>query len=621
MAATFKTNPVSLDELLKDCEAGKIQLPEFQRSWVWDEDRIKGLIASISQAFPVGALMTLETGGDVKFAPRMIQGAPSPSPAIHPGSLLLDGQQRMTSLYQTARRDQVVETVTARNAKVRRWYYIDMRKALDASTPREEAVVGVPEDRIVRSNFGKDIDLDLSGVAHEYEQAMFPVNRLFNWFDWGMGFLAHAAGDTERTKLFNDFRQSVIENFATYQVPVIALDKTTSREAVCLVFEKVNTGGKALDAFELVTAIYASDGFNLRDDWAAREARLRRHEVLKNISSTDFMQAMSLLHTKSERAAARSAGVEDHELPAVSATRQSLLRLPLAAYQAWADKVEDGFDKAARFLHLQKVYRARDLPYQSQVTPLAAIIVELGGLWESDSVRSKLARWYWNGVFGELYGSATESRLARDVMELPAWINGGSEPSTIVQATFDANRLGSMRTRLSAAYKGVNALLMQAGAHDFRSGQAFDQTIYFDEAVDIHHIFPKAWCLKEKIDPERFDSIINKTPLAARTNRILGGVAPSAYLARLEKGWDQDPAMEEDRLNELLSSHGVAPPALRANDFDAFYAARREFLLQLIENATGKPVHRGEGANEAEDYSDEIEPAETDLPTEEEEPA
>ena len=56
----FKTNPISLEELLRYCGSGKIQLPDFQRSWVWDEDRIKSLIASISQAFPVGALMTLE---------------------------------------------------------------------------------------------------------------------------------------------------------------------------------------------------------------------------------------------------------------------------------------------------------------------------------------------------------------------------------------------------------------------------------------------------------------------------------------------------------------------------------------------------------------------------------
>jgi hypothetical protein len=611
MPASFKTNPISLDQLLKDCESGTIQLPDFQRSWVWDEERIKGLIASISQAFPVGALMTLETGGGPEFAPRLIQGAPSENATRSPVSLLLDGQQRMTSLYQTTRRQAVVETVTARKARVKRWYYIDMLKALDEGVAREDAIIGVPEDRIVRSNFGKEIELDLSAQQKEFENLMFPVNRAFDWYDWKDGFDDYwlDKGDMQKRKFFRQFQDAILENFKGYHVPVIALDRTTSKEAVCLVFEKVNTGGKALDAFELVTAIYASSGFRLRDDWAQREARLQRHKVLSQISSTEFLQAVSLVHTRAVRREAELAGSEGRELPQVSATRQSLLKLPLEAYTAYADQVAAGFDRAARFLRLMKVYRVVDLPYQSQITPLAAILVELGDRWESDEVRRHLAKWFWNGVFGELYGSATESRFARDMIDVPAWIGGGPVPATVAQATFDANRLDSMRTRLSAAYKGVSALLMRTGANDIRSGQDFDQTVFFDETVDIHHIFPKAWCEKAGISPKVYDSIINKTPLAARTNRIIGGVAPSAYLARLERGWDGDPPMAADRLNDLVVSHKIEPALLRADDFGAFMAARRNALLALIEGAMDKPVYRGQVANEAEDYDEDSEPS------------
>jgi hypothetical protein len=611
VGGSFKTNPVSLAELLRDCERGAIQLPDFQRSWVWDEERIKGLIASISQAFPVGALMTLETGGEVDFAPRLIQGAPPDNAKQKPTALLLDGQQRMTSLYQTALRKTVVETVTARNARVKRWYYIDIRRALDPEVAREEAIVGVPADRLIKSNFGKDIDLDLSTSEREYEAMMFPVNCVFDWDDWKDGFGDYwiAKGELEKRGFFKTFQDGVLQNFRSYDVPVIALDRDTSKEAVCLVFEKVNTGGKALDAFELVTAMYAADGFRLRDDWAAREKRMKSRPALTNISSTEFMQAISLLHTKAIRRAAEGEGRENP--PAVSATRQSLLKLPLAAYQNHANIVETGFDRAARFLRLLGVYRGYDLPYQSQLTPLAAILAELGDGWENVEIRHKLMRWYWNGVFGELYGSATESRLARDIQEVPAWLAGGPEPSTIVQSTFDAQRLQSMRTRLSAAYKGVSALLMKKGANDFRSGQAYDQTVFFDEQVDIHHIFPKAWCEKAKLPPEDYDSIINKTPLGARTNRILGGVAPSEYVARLERGWEGSPAISADKLDDLLRSHLIDPGHLRTDDFAGFLKARREELLKLIEDATGKTVYRGEGSNEAETYGEDEAESET----------
>ena len=137
MATAFKTNPVGLEDLLRQCQSGDLQLPDFQRSWVWDDERIRGLIASISQAFPVGALMTLETGGEVDFKPRPVQGAPEQAFKRKPVALLLDGQQRMTSLYQTTLRNQVVETVTPRQVKVKRWYYIDIRKA--ARSQRGEA--------------------------------------------------------------------------------------------------------------------------------------------------------------------------------------------------------------------------------------------------------------------------------------------------------------------------------------------------------------------------------------------------------------------------------------------------------------------------------------------------
>ena len=71
----FKTNPVSLKQLLDNVDSGKIQLPDFQRGWVWDDDRIRGLLASVSSGFPVGAIMTLEAGGEIRLKSRMIEGA------------------------------------------------------------------------------------------------------------------------------------------------------------------------------------------------------------------------------------------------------------------------------------------------------------------------------------------------------------------------------------------------------------------------------------------------------------------------------------------------------------------------------------------------------------------
>ncbi len=623
--STFKTNPYYLHELLKDCHRGQVQLPEFQRSWVWDEERIKGLISSISRAFPVGALMTLETGGEVLFKPRPVEGAPDEAKNARPHWLLLDGQQRMTSLYQVTLRGKVVETVTPRNKKVKRWFYIDIRKALDPAIDREEAIVGLPEDRMIRSDFGREIVLDLSTPEKEYENLMFPITQVFDWDDWQDGFDSYWSGDANDAlrKTFREFKRTVLENFKSYQIPVISLDRSTSKEAVCVVFEKVNTGGKPLDAFELVTAMYAADGHELRKDWYGDDQHKGRHQIfvdtlrpadseagiIANVSNTDFLQAISLFYTRERRREAESAGKTGKELPAVIGNRQALLNLPLAAYKQYEKQVEQGFIRTTKFLHMLHIYRIFDLPYQSQIVPLAAILADIGEAWEHESNRAKLVRWYWNGVFGELYGSAVESRIARDFMEVPVWLNGGPEPSTVSETIFRADRLKTMRMRLSAAYKGVNALLMKEGAQDFRSGQKFDHTVFFGENVDIHHIFPQDWCKGQGIKPTVFDSIINKTPLSFRTNRIIGGVAPSQYLAKLEKGDKHTPSIEQDRLHAYLRSHMINPELLMSDDFGVFMEDRQKRLLGLIEQAIGKRAYTGEEQEEGVDVEDDMETA------------
>jgi hypothetical protein len=606
--ATFQTNPVSLQEFLKFCHVGKIQLPDFQRSWVWDEDRIKSLIASISRAFPVGALMTLKTGGPVNFKPRPIEGASDGIKPEQAEALLLDGQQRMTSMYQVALRDQVVRTMTPKYKPIDRWFYLDIRKCLDPSVDREEAIVSVPEDRVIRADFNRNVVLDLCTPESEFEQLMYPMSRVFAWNDWNNRFQRFVikSGRDDLVPIILDFYERVIENFQQYQVPVISLASTTSKEAVCTVFEKVNTGGKPLDAFELVTAMYAAEGHELRKDWYGKGGEKgRQHRfvetlrhggqdkgIIAEVSNTDFLQAVALFHNRDRRRLAEAEGKQGKELPPVAPNRQAILNLPLEAYKKYEHLVEGGFVRAAKFLHRLHIFRVFDLPYQSQVVPLAAILADLGEACEHETNHAKLVRWYWNGVFGELYGSTVESRFGRDFLEVPAWIRGGDLPTTIQEATFRPDRLKTMRMRLSAAYKGVNALLMNVGALDWRSGQKFDHAIFFGEAVDIHHIFPKDWCLKQGLKPEVFDSIINKTPLAYRTNRIIGGAAPSAYLAKMEAGGSESPAIDSAVLDNHLRSHLIDPDLLRADGFELFMQDRQTRLLRLIEEASGQKIRR-----------------------------
>ena len=533
--------------------------------------------------------MLLQTGGEhIRFKPRPLAGTDEALQA-EPETLVLDGQQRLTSLYQALMSTSAVETKDAKGKPIRRWYYLDMKQAIEPEADQEDAVLSVPEDRQVRAVGGK-ITLDMTTPEHEYAAEFFPVNRIFDSAEWRQAYSEHWNFDADKMRSFNEFERDVIKRFEQYQVPVIELKKETPKEAVCLVFERVNTGGVALTVFELLTASFAADDFQLRDGWNKRDGRLKqRHPVLHNRQSDDFLQTISLLVTRARRHAALSGGTPTDKAPGISCKRRDILRLEVSDWKAWAGRVEKGFDAAARFLYGQNIFKARDLPYRTQLVPLAALFTDLGQTGETEGARRKIARWYWCGVLGELYSGAIESRFARDLPEVAALVRGEAvEPTTINASSFQAGRLLTLRTRNSAACKGLYALLMHDGGGDFRTGEPIAAQTVFDDEIDIHHIFPKRWCETAAIEPGTYNSIINKTAISARTNRQIGGRAPSKYLPALERAAYIDPA----RMDEIPASHCIAPGLVRTDRFWDFYAARAEALLQRIEIATGKKITR-----------------------------
>jgi len=128
---------------------------------------------------------------------------------------------------------------------------------------------------------------------------------------------------------------------------------------------------------------------------------------------------------------------------------------------------------------------------------------------------------------------------------------------------------------------------------------------YFGGNIDIHHIFPKDWCVKRDIGA-RADSIINKTPLASLTNQMIGARSPSQYIPIIQG----HAGIDDARMAQILQSHVIDPSSMLADDFEAFWKARENALLERIEKAMGKPVMREAiAAEEAEalDYEGEEE--------------
>jgi len=585
---SVRSNDVPLTDVLKEVRERKIQLPDFQRSWVWDDDHIKGLLTSISLSYPIGAIMLLKSGNpDINFKARAIEGLSNDN-LPNPEHLILDGQQRLTALIQALAQDRPVDTQTAQKKPIKRWYYIDIMKAMSAEIDREDAIIGLPEDRLVK-NFRGEIIADFSSFEKEYASCIFPFSRLLDFSSWRRGFNGYWKHDSQKSELIDDFEERIVKKYTNYLIPIITLQKETPKEAVCQIFEKVNTGGVSLTIFELMTATFAADDFRLREDWEKKKQVFSQHEVIKKIENTDFLQAVSLTNTGERRKKDLQNGVSLDKAHPVGCKRADILKkMALADYQRWEGPVAEGYVKAAKLLNIQKFFSFRDLPYRTQITPLSAVLAVIGNDADRGAVRDKLFRWYWCGVLGELYGSAIESRFARDFVELQEWIRDGPEPSTIRDANFVPDRLLTLRTRNSAAYKGIATLLLRENALDFISGEPIDITSYFFEKIDIHHIFPEEWCKRQGISSDLYNSIINKTPLSARTNRIIQGHAPSKYLERIQKQAGYDTL----KMDEVLRSHVIEPTLLRSDDFTGFFEIRKEAILTRIELAMGKPVAR-----------------------------
>lgn len=599
----FLTPMYELGEYLSWTRSGEIQLPDFQRGYKWEDERIRQLLVTVLRGHPLGAVMLLKTGNSqVRFKPRAIEGVDLTS-GTEAKFLLLDGQQRLTSLTQALSGDGVVATKDSRGKLLDRRYLVHMQTALSDPSRVDEAIISIPADGVIRSNFGKDVVLDLSDHDKQREHGYFPLQLLYgDYMSWIL--------ELQDRELGKQFHEEFIKPAATYDIPAIILDENTDKAAVATVFEKVNIGGLPLNVFELLTAVFAGDAgyyesagedFRLNDDWKETQLKWSSYPVLAAVENTDFLQSVTMLTTLQRHLADAS-----DRPPAISAKREDVLKLTLADYLKWRDPLREAFIWAATFLADRHIFAPRDVPYPKQLVPLAAIKVALGKDADLISVSERLVRWFWCGVLGELYGSASETRFARDIEMVPAWARDESTPTprTIQDANFTESRLHSLRTRNAAAYKGIAALILAEGARDWMEDKALDKVQYVDLAVDIHHVFPQKWCDDNGIDHEHRESIVNKTTISARTNRTIGGAAPSSYLSVIESRAQ----IESGRLDELVRTHLIPAEFLRSDDFDAYFSSRREALCQLVESAIGKTVQRDIDQGFANEDSAQFEP-------------
>jgi len=540
----FQTFPRQLQHMLEQLHTGELALPDFQRSFVWAPDATRELLVSMIRGFPAGNLLFLQ-GGSARFKARTAEEAPTSH--LQPSHLILDGQQRLTSLYQA-----LFGVGQSR-------FFLDVGGLLSGAEV-DESVRVLPADRAE----------GLMALEAQANALMMPLPRVRNgdsirWIDSVVRERGDPDPDRVRSLLY-DVQQAYIEPLVRYAFPVTVLAESTGLEAVCTIFETLNRTGKPLTPFELISARAFSGGLSLFDYWATAQAE---HPILDDFDIEPYY----LLQVVALRLGAQC-------------KRSIVLRLPADSIEGeWVAAVSD-LSAALTMLRREcGVLVGKWLPYRPMLIPLAVAWREIANATgpEQGAMRAKLMRWFWCACFSGEYESSSATLAERDSPLLRAWLTGGDAPPIVRDFGWESERWRTITSRQQGLYRATIALTLSQAPRDFYTAAPLTPELIEAAKVDDHHVFPRAF-LRDIGRGAESDSVLNHVLIDRATNIRIGKNPPSKYLTEVRSGLGEG-------LDAVLASHRLPlepDSPLMTDDFDAFLTWRLEHLDELLAKKTGR---------------------------------
>jgi hypothetical protein len=572
--------------LVEAAYEGKICLPNFQRDFVWTREEVADLVRSIVRGYFIGSLLLLRCdANNPPFAPVFLRGSEPTAPKPRPELLILDGQQRLSSLIYAL----TAPDLSLKDSSQRRWFFVNLDVLL--SEPDSDDVVF---DRAKRELRGLD------SAEGQYEQRMLPCKVLLTqqgFYQWRDGFedwLRQSHPDTlaQYRAEWRDGWTSAVTAFQTFEAPLVELPRVDESDSesigrVCAIFEKLNSTGVDLSVYDLLTARLYRSGIRLHDLWA--EA-VKDHSRLRDWSGG--------------KADAHKFGVLVLRtlalLRGLDPKPRILIDLSPTDFDADWRRAAAAIDRALELITMVApdgfgVFAEKWLPGFGLIPILAALRAEIDDRKLGEEERADLRRWYWCNVFMERYSSAVESKSRKDYLEMMRhWTADGPEPEVFREA---ANLIGAPGFRIrdsasyaSARYSGTFCLLALRNARDWRRGE----DIRLQELQD-HHIFPKAFLNRHGIE-KRVDvnTIANRTLISNETNGKVKDKAPAEYLSDREIFPSDARAdllephfMDDSTLPLLYAALEGLPDAEVADLYGRFVDARQAAMIEEIRRVCG----------------------------------
>ena len=512
-----------INNLVSRIEMGEIKIPPLQRPFVWNIEQVLELLESIYHDYPVGSVLWWETK-EALPSERTVAGFKLPNrPEQHPFYYVLDGQQRLSSLYGVFCRDR--ETI-----KQEPEYSVDA-KIFDVSFELEKKIF-VHDDQV------------------EPGKAYFSMKKLFDT-------QAYSDSLMKATKENQEAIQDLYNKFSNYEVPIVITRKRDLAE-VGVIFERVNNTGKRLDLFDLMVALTWTESFHLQKEFKGI------HEILsdknfRGIKNKIILQSLSGIIRKSSKISVITS-LSGEEV------RENIGRL--------AESLRKTVDYLSTELSVKSIQL---LPHAHQIVPLCYFF----SIIDTPTAKQKRAigQWFWKTSFSDRYSASTDAHIDEDIDEFNK-LAEEENPSVFTRLSYSvtAEQLRDTKFRRTNPYsRAFIVLLANANPKNLVNGVRIDtgRALSAFNQKEYHHVFPKGFLLDKSTNEDKINSLCNICLLPAGANKKISDKAPSKYFQDM-------PTTKKAGITEsnLLP---VKSRIYEEDDYDDFLRARSEKIIDFIE--------------------------------------
>ncbi|NEQ39136.1 MAG: DUF262 domain-containing protein [Okeania sp. SIO3I5] len=550
-----EANPKILLDIIKSAVAGKVVIPDFQRSFVWKKDDIQDLLTSLLQGYFIGIFLMLDTPRKNPMFPfRSVEGMTEKPNVTETVTLVLDGQQRITSLYYAL----YEPNQPLKGAKNPYRFYLVLESVLDNDL--ESAVIGISErDSRRRKEYDE--------LVKQHKALPFSLLRDSGTFNKWLYREQNIWGDKEQELLVN-----IYNRLDKFMVPVISLSSETREEDIVNIFERINRTGLSLSLFDLAVAKLYKKGVKLRDLWD--KVQNNYQQVTALIKPEFLLRLIALRQGKEPKKGnlLRMTGEIEGEL----------------FEKLWHEAVNSIVTAYQRLVNVYGAFDSRWIPYTTLIIPLAALLNKINRVSAGAEAYQKLDCWYWGCILGQRYENAVDSKIYNDFQNIGRWIDNQGNPPEWLQKL----SVQSFDLKAETLYKGLMGLIACEGSKDFLTGQPAEINKCQDD-----HIFPKSRYQKYDF----VNSILNRTLISQATNRCKTNKLPADFLDDcLAKHGGNEEQLLETLASHFIDENGYA--AMQNNDFISFINSRQKVMQKKLQEivSLAEPIEQLEAVSEDE---------------------